>query len=151
MAENIDFFFKIIIIGDSSVGKSKLLYSYLGKEEKKKPTIGVDMCYKDTKIDGQLIRLQFWDTCGEERYKSITCAYYKKAVGAFVVYDITSKKSFESIDNWIEVLNNECGNENIVIILLGNKCDCKDERKITEKEGKEKAIKQKIIFFEVKD
>ena len=91
MAEN-DFFFKIIIICDSSVGKSKLLYSYLDKEEKKGPTIGVDMCCKDIKIDEQMIRLQFWDTSGEERYKSITCAYYKKSVGALVVYDITSKK-----------------------------------------------------------
>ena len=61
MAENIDFFFKIIIIGDSSVGKSKLLCSYLDKEEKKEPTIGVDMCCKDIKIDGQMIRLKFWD------------------------------------------------------------------------------------------
>ena len=99
MAKKFDLISKVIIIGDSSVGKTKLLCSYLNKNEKKKenPTIGVDIFFKDFEIDEKVIRMQYWDTCGEERYKSITSAYYKEALGIFVVYDFTSKKSFDSI------------------------------------------------------
>ena len=93
--------------------------------------------------------LCYWDTCGEERYKSITYSYYKEALGVFVVYDITSIKSFNSIDYWISDIKDNCENKNIVIVLLGNKCDLEDKRAITEEQEKEKANEYKIIFFEV--
>ena len=121
MAEKFDLLFKVIIIGDSSVGKTKLLCRYLNKKKIITPTIGVDICSENIKIDEKVIRLCYWDTCGEERYKSITCAYYKEALGVFVVYDVTSEKSFDSIDGWIKNVKSEFKNENIVIVLLGNK------------------------------
>ena len=149
MAEKFDLLFKVIIIGNSTVGKTKLLCRYLNKKKIITPTIGVDICSENIKIDEKVIRLCYWDTCGEERYKSITCAYYKEALGVFVVYDVTSEKSFDSIDGWIKNVKSEFKNENIVIVLLGNKCDLENERQITEKQGKKKAIDYGVIFFEV--
>ena len=108
MAEKFDLLFKVIIIGDSTVGKTKLLCRYLNKKKIITPTIGV-----------------------------------------FVVYDVTSEKSFDSIDGWIKNVKSEFKNENIVIVLLGNKCDLENERQITEKQGKKKAIDYGVIFFEV--
>ena len=146
MAENFDLLFKVIIIGDLTVGKTKLLCRYLNKKKIITPTIGVDICSENIKIDEKVIRLCYWDTCGEERYKSITCAYYKEALGVFVVYDVTSEKSFDSIDGWIKNVKSEFKNENIVIVLLGNKCNLENERRITKIQGK-KSIKLWSYFF----
>ena len=145
----VDLVCKILIVGDTSVGKTNLLASYLNKKfnENINVTIGVEFSNETIKIDDKIIKIQYWDTAGEERYKSITCAYYRDALGAFVVYDITQISSFNSIDAWILDLKQYC--ENIILILIGNKCDLEKTRKISEDKGIEKAKKYNANFFEV--
>ena len=139
-----EFVFKIIIIGDAYTGKTQILNAYTDKfKEKTKSTIGIDFIQKKIEIENDIIFFQIWDTAGEERYKSITNGYYKDVSGAFIVYDITNRKSFENIDNWINELD-----KNMEIILLGNKEDLK-ERKILYNEAQLKAMKYKIDFYEV--
>jgi len=138
------FCFKIIIIGDMSVGKTQILSSYTDKfKEKIKPTVAIDFIQKKIENENEVISFQIWDTAGEERYKSIIRGYYKNSNGAFIVYDITNKKSFENIDNWFDELD-----KNTEIMLIGNKKDL-IERKISYEEGKSKAMKYKIDFYEV--
>jgi small GTP-binding protein len=147
--ENYDMIFKLVLIGDSFVGKTNIMSKYLKNEfhEDSKATVGVEFGSKKFEIDSKSIKAQIWDTAGQERYKSITNAYYKGAKGAFVVYDITKKESFESIDKWINDLINS-SDKNITILLIGNKCDLEEQRKVTKEEGEEKAKSFKIAFME---
>jgi len=147
--ENYDMIFKLVLIGDSFVGKTNIMSKYLKNEfhEDSKATVGVEFGSKKFEIDSKSIKAQIWDTAGQERYKSITNAYYKGAKGAFVVYDITKKESFESIDKWINDLINS-SDKNITILLIGNKCDLEEQRKVTKEEGEEKAKSFKIAFIE---
>ena len=141
-----EFVFKIIIVWDTNVGKTQILNVFTDKfEEKSGTTVGVDLKIYEIKdeVKNQRIIFQIWDTAGEEKYKSIVSQYYKKISGAIIVYDITNKKSFENVDIWFEQLQ-----KNIEIILVRNKQDLK-ERVIQYKEGKSKAEKYKIIFYEV--
>ena len=134
-----EFVFKIIIVGDTNVGKTQILNVFTDKfEEKSGTTVGVDLKIYEIKdeVKNQHIIFQIWDTAGEEKYKSIVSQYYKDISGAIIVYDITNKKSFENVDIWFEQLQ-----KNIEIILVGNKQDLK-ERVIQYKEGKSKAEKK---------
>ena len=98
-----DLLFKLILIGDSYVGKSNILLKYLKNQfnENSKTTIGVEFGTKNIIINNKRIKIQIWDTAGQERYRSITSAYYKGAKGALIVYDITRKNTFDNIDKWI--------------------------------------------------
>ena len=147
--EKYDLLFKLILIGDSSVGKSNILSKYLKNEfdENSKATVGVEFGTKNILINGKKIKIQIWDTAGEERYRSITSAYYKGAKGAFIVYDITRKTTFDNIDKWISDLRLN-GDKNICIIILGNKSDLIEQRQIQEKDGKKKAEMFKTAFLE---
>ena len=140
---------KIIIIGDSSVGKTNIMSKYLKNEflEDSKATVGVEFGSKQFTIDGHVIKVQIWDTAGQERYRAITSAYYKGAKGAFVVYDITRKNSFESIEKWVNELKN-VSDKNITILLIGNKSDLEDQRQVTKEQGEEKAGKLEVAFME---
>ena len=122
--DNYDLIFKIVLIGDSGVGKTNILSRYISNEFSlnTQATVGVEFGSKIIKKGEKLIKLQIWDTAGQERYKSITSAYYKGAKGAFVVYDITKMKTFKNLDKWITELKAN-GNEDIYIILIGNKLD----------------------------
>ena len=104
--ENYERMFKVVLVGDSSVGKTNIMSKYLKNEfhEDSKATVGVEFGSKQFNIEGHPIKAQIWDTAGQERYKAITSAYYKGAKGAFVVYDITRKQSFDSVDRWINDL-----------------------------------------------
>ena len=135
-----DLIFKTVIIGDSGVGKSNLLSRYLNDIfcDDQKATIGVEFGSKKLTIEGKTIKAQIWDTAGQERYRSITNAYYKGAKGAFIVFDITCYKSFESVDKWYRELKAE-GDLNIFILLIGNKSDLDDDRKVSNEEAKLKA------------
>ena len=146
---NYDLIFKIILIGDSGVGKTNILSRYISNEFSfsTKSTVGVEFGSKIIKKNDKLIKIQIWDTAGQERYKSITSAYYKGAKGAFVVYDITRKGTFSNIDKWIGELKT-CGNEDVFILLIGNKCDLKSERQVTEDEAAKKAEQLKISYCE---
>ena len=147
--KNYDVLFKIILIGDSSVGKTNILSRFIRNEfdENSKSTIGVEFGTKNFNLNDKIIKAQIWDTAGQERYRSITSVYYKGAQGCLLVYDITKKTSFENIDKWISDLKNS-GDENLSIILIGNKCDLENERKVTKEEAKEKAQFYKLAFIE---
>ena len=144
-----DMIFKIVIVGDSSVGKTNILTKYLRDEfdENSKATVGVEFGTKNFDIEGNIVKAQIWDTAGQERYRSITTAYYKGSKGCLLVYDITRKGTFESIDRWVSDLKASSEN-NMSIILLGNKSDLGNERQISTEEGEEKAKFYKMAFME---
>ena len=141
--------FKIVLIGDTSVGKTNILSKYLTDEfdPESKATVGVEFGTKNFKIENNIVKVQIWDTAGQERYRSITNAYYKGAKGALLVYDITNKKSFDNLDKWISDLKTN-GDEKISIVLLGNKSDLESQRVISTEEGKNKAELFKFAFME---
>ncbi len=141
--------YKIIIIGDTSVGKSNILSRYVKNEfsENQKSTVGVELGIKFLKTQGINTKIQIWDTAGQERYRSITSSYYKGSHGCFIVYDITNESSFESVERWYEHVQKETSKD-ISIILVGNKCDLENERKVSKEKGEEKAKNLKCAFFE---
>jgi len=149
MTSNYNLIFKIVLIGDSNVGKTNILSKYLQNEfnPDSKATVGVEFGSKTFNINDNVIKAQIWDTAGTEKYRSITNAYYKGAKGAFVVYDITKKSSFNNIDKWLFDLKNN-GDENINIILIGNKIDLEKQREVSTEEGEKKAILNKASFIE---
>ena len=146
---NYELLYKIIIIGDAAVGKSNILTRYSKNEfsENTRSTVGVELGVKFIKVKGINTKIQIWDTAGQERYRSITSSYYKGSHGCFIVYDITNESSFNNVEKWYEYVQKEAG-KNISIILVGNKCDLENERKITKEKGQEKAKNLKCAFFE---
>ena len=147
--DNYDLIFKIVLIGDSGVGKTNILSRFINDEfsETTQATVGVEFGSKIIKKGEKLIKLQIWDTAGQERYKSITSAYYKGSKGAFVVYDISRKSTFDNVDKWIDELKNN-GSEDVFIMLVGNKSDLKDKREISEEDVQKKAQLYNIAFCE---
>jgi small GTP-binding protein len=147
--ENYDLIFKIVLIGDSGVGKTNILSRYINNEFSlaTQSTVGVEFGSKILKKNGKAIKLQIWDTAGQERYKSITSAYYKGSKGAFVVYDITRKTTYDNIDKWIGELKTN-GSEDVLIMLVGNKSDLEDKREVITEEVEKKAQEQKLAFCE---
>ena len=148
-SEGYEQLYKIIIIGNSGVGKSNILGRYLNDEfqQDTKSTVGVEFGSKKFKIGNSSIKLQIWDTAGQERYRSITSAYYKGSKGCFIVYDITSQQSFDDVEKWYEEIS-KITEKNISIILVGNKCDLESERKVTIEMGEEKAKNLNCPFYE---
>ena len=146
--EDYDMIFKIVIVGDSSVGKTNIMNKYLKNEfkEDSRATVGVEFGSKLFIIDKHKIKAQIWDTAGEERYRAITNAYYKGAKGAFIVYDITRKDSFDSVDKWISDIISACG-KNLTIILIGNKNDLEDQRQISKEMGEERRNLLNLHFW----
>ncbi|TNV76376.1 hypothetical protein FGO68_gene2425 [Halteria grandinella] len=146
-----DFIFKIVMVGDQSVGKSNLLLRYTKNEfdQFSKVTLGVEFASKFLKIeaDQQYVKAQIWDTAGQERFRSVTGAYYRNAIGALLVYDITNRNSFESIPKWMKELK-EHADPNIVMILVGNKSDLKEQREVKHEEGLKFSEKHQIAFIE---
>ena len=147
--DSYDLLYKIIIIGDSNVGKSNILSRYTKDQFQgnSKATVGVELGTKFVKVEGVGAKLQIWDTAGQERYRSLTSSYYKGCHGCFIVYDITNEQSFESINTWYEQAVKEAGKE-VSIILVGNKCDLENERKVPKEKGEEKARTMNASFFE---
>ena len=144
-----DMIFKIIILGDASVGKTNIVSKYLRDEfdQDTKSTVGAVFNAKNLEIENTKIKLQIWDTAGQEVYKSIVSSYYKGAKGAILVYDITRKTSFENIDKWIPDLKANADID-LIMILIGNKSDLEEQREVTEEEGKQKAENYKMAFME---
>eukprot|EP00451_Oxyrrhis_marina_P001623 CAMPEP_0204271866 /NCGR_PEP_ID=MMETSP0468-20130131/21323_1 /ASSEMBLY_ACC=CAM_ASM_000383 /TAXON_ID=2969 /ORGANISM="Oxyrrhis marina" /LENGTH=215 /DNA_ID=CAMNT_0051247635 /DNA_START=55 /DNA_END=702 /DNA_ORIENTATION=- len=122
--EDYHYLFKVVLIGDSGVGKSNLLSRFTRNEFnlESKSTIGVEFATKSIEVSGKTIKAQIWDTAGQERYRAITSAYYRGAVGALLVYDITKKVSFDNVENWLNELKDHA-DPNIVVMLVGNKAD----------------------------
>ncbi|KAH0794473.1 ras-related protein RABA2a [Histomonas meleagridis] len=144
-----DFLLKIILVGDSGVGKTNLLSQFISNQfsVENKSTIGVEFATKTLNINGNVIKAQVWDTAGQERYRSITSAYYRGANGAMVVYDITSATSFDSLSKWITEIR-QSADPNIILMIIGNKTDSEDSRVINKEEGINFAENQKLLFIE---
>ena len=130
--------FKILLIGNSSVGKSSLLLRFVDDawSDIFVPTIGVDFKVRTLKINNNLIKFQIWDTAGQERFKNITANYYRGAHGILVLYDITDIDSFKNLNNWLMEIEKNA-NSNIVKILIGNKSDLSNMRKVSFQEGED--------------
>ena len=147
--ENYDFIFKVLLLGNSDVGKSSLLLRYVDSvwSDTFVPTIGVDFKVKTIEIDGKKVKLQIWDTAGQERFRTVVSTYFRGAHGLFLIYDITNRDSFKNLENWlIEIEKN--ASENVLKILIGNKNDLEDERDIASDEGKAFANRNGMQFIE---
>ena len=149
MRESSEMIFKLIIIGDSTTGKTNILSKYLNNkfDRDSKSTIGMELGNKSFKIKNDTVNCQIWDTAGQERYRSMTKAYYQGALGAFIVYDITRRNTFENVENWMNDLR-KCSDKKVTIILLGNKNDLENEREVKTEEGEMFAKNNDMAFME---
>uniref|UniRef100_A0A0K8TSC2 Ras-related protein Rab-43 n=1 Tax=Tabanus bromius TaxID=304241 RepID=A0A0K8TSC2_TABBR len=129
--ENFDFLFKIVLIGDCGAGKTCIVQRFKTGNfiERHGNTIGVDFSMKTVAVDGKQVKLQIWDTAGQERFRTITQSYYRSANGVIIVYDITKRSSFLNLQKWIEEVRRYTAS-NVILILIGNKCDMEDEREV---------------------
>lgn len=145
----IDYVFKIVVVGDSAVGKTQVLGRF-AKDEfyfDSKSTIGVEFQTRTVTINRKSIKAQIWDTAGQERYRAVTSAYYRGALGAMLVYDITKRQSFDHVARWLEELRAHADNS-IVIMLLGNKADLASKRAVSKEDAIEFAEEQGLFFSE---
>jgi len=144
-----DMMIKVILIGDSGVGKTNIMSKFLKNQflENSKATVGVEFGSKLFIHENHKIKAQIWDTAGQEKYKAITGAYYKGSKGALVIYDITRKDTFSNIDKWVNDLKTT-GDPKITIIIIGNKNDLADRRQVTKEEGEERAKSFGCAFLE---
>ncbi|RKP31851.1 ras-domain-containing protein [Metschnikowia bicuspidata] len=144
-----EYLYKIVLIGDSGVGKSNLLSRFTRDEFnlESKSTIGVEFATRTLEIDGKRVKAQIWDTAGQERYRAITSAYYRGAVGALIVYDISKTESYESVSRWLKELKGHA-DANIVIELVGNKSDLDHLRAVPTEEAKSFANENSLLFTE---
>jgi len=136
-------------VGDSSVGKSCLLLQFTDKRFKQSHdlTIGVEFGARTIPIDQQAVKLQIWDTAGQESFRSITRSYYRGSIGALLVYDVTKRATFENLQKWLEEMR-ENAYSKMTIILVGNKVDLESEREVSTEEGTQFAKKNNLLFFE---
>ncbi|EGB06060.1 hypothetical protein AURANDRAFT_38219 [Aureococcus anophagefferens] len=143
-----DHLFKLVLIGDTGVGKSCLLLRFADDAftESYISTIGVDFRFRTVKVDGKTVKLQIWDTAGQERFRTITSAYYRGADGIIMVYDVTSSESFDHVSDWLTEVN-RYANEGTCKLLVGNKCDMED-KVVTTEAAKEYADGLGIPFLE---
>lgn len=143
------YLFKYIIIGDTGVGKSCLLLQFTDKrfQPVHDLTIGVEFGARMINIDGKQIKLQIWDTAGQESFRSITRSYYRGAAGALLVYDITRRDTFEHLTTWLEDARQH-SSSNMVIMLIGNKSDLDAKREVKAEEGLQFAKEHGLVFME---
>ena len=147
--EEYDFIFKVLLLGNSDVGKSSILIRYVDESwnEAFVPTIGVDFKVKSMEVEQKKIKMQIWDTAGQERFSNVISSYFIGAHGLFLIYDITNRDSFKNLENWlIEIEKN--ASENVLKILVGNKNDLEQDREISYEEGKNFANRNGMEFIE---
>ena len=147
--DDYEFIFKVLLLGNSNVGKSSLFLRFVDDiwNDTFVPTIGVDFKIKTFDIDEKKIKMQIWDTAGQERFKNIIASYYRGAHGILLIYDVTDKDSFKNLNNWlIEIEKN--ASKNVLKVLIGNKSDLEDKRVITYNQGKEFADNFGLKFIE---
>lgn len=147
--KNYDLLFKLLLIGDSGVGKTCVLFRFSDDSFNSSfiSTIGIDFKIKTIELDGKKIKLQIWDTAGQERFHTITTSYYRGATGIMLVYDVTQARSFENINKWLRNIDDHASND-VVKMLIGNKCDMEDKRCIARARGEALAREHGIPFFE---
>ncbi|XP_069794758.1 ras-related protein Rab-3B-like [Narcine bancroftii] len=148
--QNFDYMFKLLIIGNSSVGKTSFLFRYADDTFTSAfvSTVGIDFKVKTVYRNDKRVKLQIWDTAGQERYRTITTAYYRGAMGFILMYDITNEVSFNAVQDWATQIKTYSW-DNAQVILVGNKCDMEDERVIPAVKGKHLADQLGFDFFEV--
>ncbi|PAA83664.1 hypothetical protein BOX15_Mlig032469g1 [Macrostomum lignano] len=144
-----DLLFKLLLIGDSGVGKTCILFRFVDNTFQTSfiSTIGIDFKIKTIEVEGKKIKLQIWDTAGQERFHTITTSYYRGAMGIMLVYDITSRKTFESVSRWLRNID-EHASEDVERVIIGNKKDMGDKRQVSQEEGDRLAREMSIPFFE---
>jgi len=144
-----DYLFKVLVIGDSGVGKTALALRFADDtySESYTATIGVDFKIKTIEVEGKLCKLQIWDTAGQERFRTIAVSYYRRALGFIVAYDVTDRESFLHVKQWLEEIQ-KYGAEGVRKILVGNKCDLSTKKVVSYDEGKELADTLGIRFLE---
>lgn len=147
---NFEYQFRLILIGDSTVGKSSLLRQFTEGRfiEVSDPTVGVDFHARIVNIDGVSIKLQLWDTAGQERFRSITRSYYRNAAGGLLVYDITNRASFEHVKEWLDEATRCAEPNRVVFALVGHKTDQVKQRRVTTQEGQQLAEQMHLLFLE---
>ncbi|XP_054815181.1 ras-related protein RABA1f [Prosopis cineraria] len=147
--DDYDYLFKVVLIGDSGVGKSNLLSRFTRNEFslESKSTIGVEFATRSISVDDKMVKAQIWDTAGQERYRAITSAYYRGAVGALLVYDITRHVTFENVERWLKELRDHT-DSNVVVMLVGNKADLRHLRAVSTEDAKSFAEKENTFFME---
>ncbi|CAN6985527.1 unnamed protein product [Brassica oleracea var. botrytis] len=135
--DDYDYLFKVVLTGDSGVGKSNLLSRFTRNDfsNDSRATIGVEFATRSIQCDDKIVKAQIWDTAGQERYRAITSAYYRGAVGALLVYDVTRHVTFENVERWLKELRDHT-DANIVIMLVGNKADLRHLRAISTEDAK---------------
>ena len=144
-----DYLFKLLIIGDSGVGKSSLMNRFSDNvfSESYINTIGVDFKIRTIEVNGKTIKLQIWDTAGQERFRTIVSSYYRGAHGIMIVFDITDKDSFNNVRMWTEEIK-KYASSNVKTILIGNKADFESKRQVEYSEAKEYADSNNMNYFE---
>jgi Ras-related protein Rab-1A len=147
--ENYDFIFKVLLLGNSDVGKSSLILRYVDGTWSNTfiPTIGVDFKVKTIEVDNKKIKMQIWDTAGQERFRTVIASYFKGSHGVLLIYDVTNKTSFKQLESWLEIIENNAS-EDILKILIGNKIDLEEDREVTKEEGQSFANQHNIQFME---
>ena len=147
--EEYDFIFKVLLLGNSDVGKSSLILRYVDQvwSDTFVPTIGVDFKVKTSQLENKNIKMQIWDTAGQERFRNVISSYFRGAHGILLIYDVTNRDSFKNLESWlIEIEKN--ASENVLKILIGNKNDLQDEKEITTEEGEAFAKRNGMQFIE---
>ncbi|KAK8573710.1 hypothetical protein V6N13_009798 [Hibiscus sabdariffa] len=147
--DDYDYLFKVVLIGDSGVGKSNLLSRFTKNEFslESKSTIGVEFATRSIRVDDKVVKAQIWDTAGQERYRAITSAYYRGAVGALLVYDVTRRVTFENVERWLKELRAHT-DSNTVIMLVGNKADLRHLRAVSSEDATAFAERENTFFME---
>lgn len=144
-----DMIMKLLLVGDSGVGKSCLLLRFV--EDKFNPsfitTIGIDFKIRTIESNGKKIKLQVWDTAGQERFRTITTAYYRGAMGIVLIYDVTDARTFENVENWFQTVTQHA-NEDAQIFLVGNKSDDEENRQVSKEQGQHLASSLNVPFLE---
>uniref|UniRef100_A0A1A8JSF1 small monomeric GTPase n=1 Tax=Nothobranchius kuhntae TaxID=321403 RepID=A0A1A8JSF1_NOTKU len=147
--QNFDYMFKILIIGNSSVGKTSFLFRYA--DDSFTPafvsTVGIDFKVKTIYRNDKRIKLQIWDTAGQERYRTITTAYYRGAMGFLLMYDITSQETFCAVQDWATQIKTYSW-ESAQVVLVGNKLDLEEDRQVPAEDGRRVARELGFQFFE---
>jgi len=149
--EEFGFLYKVVVTGDSGVGKTNIISRFTANEFQieNKATIGVEFGHAEVTLeDGTQIKVQIWDTAGQERFRAITRGYYRGAVGALIVFDITKAMTFRAVDKWLQELNEHADNSDIVIMLIGNKTDLKTSREVATDEARKFAQKNHLLYME---
>ncbi|XP_068647257.1 ras-related protein RABD1-like isoform X1 [Aristolochia californica] len=149
MSNDYDYLFKLLLIGDSSVGKSCLLLRFADDSyvDSYISTIGVDFKIRTVELDGKTIKLQIWDTAGQERFRTITSSYYRGAHGIIIVYDVTDVESFNNVKQWLSEID-RYASDSVCKLLVGNKCDLVDEKVVATQTAQAFADELGIPFLE---